>query len=133
MKKILIVSMLCIAGAASAQVNVTREELGSGTPGQLGNEVMLQVDKNVYFAPQYMPYFPTAATIYPRVMAVPCAKTATGMTCKGYNWLPEMGRGEYLMLTPAVVLEPTKVVEKVTVVTPGPTVFVEVPVKKKKE
>ena len=125
--------MLCIAGAASAQVNVTREELGSGTPGQLGNEVMLQVDKNVYFAPQYMPYFPTAATIYPRVMAVPCAKTATGMTCKGYNWLPEMGRGEYLMLTPAVVLEPTKVVEKVTVVTPGPTVFVEVPVKKKKE
>jgi len=80
-----------------------------------------------------MPGHPTAATLYPRVVDVECTKVSTGLNCKGYNWLPELGRGEYLMIRP--VLAPEPVVVTKTVVVPGPVVIKEVlvEVKKKKE
>jgi hypothetical protein len=98
-----------------------------------GFELAGKWDNNIFHAPQYMPGHPTAATLYPRVVDVECTKVSTGLNCKGYNWLPELGRGEYLMIRP--VLAPEPVVVTKTVVVPGPVVIKEVlvEVKKKKE
>jgi hypothetical protein len=100
MKKILAIALLGLTGSVFSQVAINRTDLGSGKPDAKGVENAIKVDNDLYFAPQYMPGFPTAATIYPRVVSVPCTKTASGMTCKSYNWSPAMGRGEYLMFTP---------------------------------
>ncbi len=135
-KLILALALVGLAGSALAQVvNVDRRTLGSGTPGMTGFELTGKWDNNIFHAPQYMPGHPTAATLYPRVVDVECTKTTTGLNCKGYNWLPEMGRGEYLMIRP-VLVEPTPErvrVELVPYPIPGPTVYKEVPVKKKGE
>jgi hypothetical protein len=54
--------------------------------------------------------------------------------CDGYNWLPAMGRGEYLYIRPYVkVAAPAVTVEKIVPVIVERKVFIEVPVKKKKE
>lgn len=82
---------------------------------------------NYIHVPQYMPYYPTAAVIWPRVVEVPCEKTEAGeLRCEGYNWTPAMGRGEYLFFVPKVRNEPLP---------PAPPVIIykEVPVKKGKE
>ncbi len=125
---ILIAAMLVAVGSASAQgVAVERQPLGSGQPEAVGIEPAIKWDNNIYHAPQYMPGHPTAATLYPRVVDVQCTQAGTILNCKGYNWLPELGRGEYLMIRPTVVKAP---------VVPAPVVrevFIEVPVKKKKE
>jgi hypothetical protein len=78
-----------------------------------------------------MPNYPTAAPIWPRVIEVPCTKTDTVLKCDGYTWQPKLGRGEYLFITPIITKEPEAVVK--TVVIPGKTVYVEVPVKPKKQ
>lgn len=132
-KLILAFALVGLTGSVLAQVNLSNKELGSGTPGKTGYENAVKWDNNIFHAPQYMPGHPTAATLYPRVIDVECVKVSTGLNCKGYNWLPELGRGEYLMIRPVLAPEP-KVVEKVVpVVVPGPTVYKEVPVKAKKE
>lgn len=139
-KLILAMALVGLTGSVLAQqVSVGRHELGSGTPGISGFELAGKWDNNIFHAPQYLPGYPTAATLYPRVVDVECIKVKTGLNCKGYNWLPEMGRGEYLMIRPVLTPEP-RVVEKMVTVpfaVPGPTVvkevFIEVPVKKKKE
>lgn len=137
-----IVSMVLVGTVMSAtaqQVGIDRQPLGSGQPGAVGIENATKWDNNIYHAPQYMPGHPTAATLYPRVIDVPCVQTATGLNCKGYNWLPELGRGEYLMIRPVVTVEqkPTVVTNTTIIreVVQGPVreVLVEVPVKKKKE
>ena len=117
MKKLIAIAMLCsIAGLAMAQnVNVTRESLGSGQPELSGTEQTTKWDNNVFHAPQYMPGYPTAATLYPRVIDVPCLQTGTTLQCKGYNWSPDMGRGEYLMVRPVIVKEPVPLVVTNTV------------------
>jgi len=133
-KLILTLALIGLTGSVLAQqVNVGRNELGSGTPGMTGFELAGKWDNNIFHAPQYMPGHPTAATLYPRVVDVECTKVSTGLNCKGYNWLPELGRGEYLMIRP--VLAPEPVVVTKTVVVPGPVVVKEVlvEVKKKKE
>jgi hypothetical protein len=57
---------------------------------------------------------------------VECVKTATGLQCKGYNWSPELGHGEYLMIRPVIREVPKPVV--VTVIKEVPVVIVkEVP------
>lgn len=129
-KLILTLALVGMASSVFAQeVAVERRELGSGSPGISGFEIAGKWDNNIFHAPQYMPGHPTAATLYPRVVDVECTKVATGLNCKGYNWLPELGRGEYLMIRPVLAPEP-KVVEKVV---PGPIIYKEVPVKPKKE
>lgn len=135
-KLILAIALVGLTGSVLAQqVSVGRSELGSGTPGLTGFELTGKWDNNIFHAPQYMPGHPTAATLYPRVIDVECTKVVTGLNCKGYNWLPELGRGEYLMIRPVLAPAP-KVVEKIVVV-PGPVVtkevLVEVPAKPKKE
>ena len=141
MKNIMIVmaALAVSATAMAAEVNVDKAVLGSGTPGSTGMQNAQVVDNakvenNVLHAPQYMPNYPTAATIFPRAVEVPCVKNAKGdLDCAGYNWSPSMGRGEYLFVIPKVT-EPAKPVVVVKEV-PGPVreVFVEVPAKKKGE
>jgi hypothetical protein len=137
-KLILIAALIGLAGSVMAQnVTVVREALGSGQPESKGVENASKWDNNVFHAPQYMPGYPTAATLYPRIIDVPCTATGNTLSCKGYNWLPELGRGEYLMIRPTVVVaEKPQVITKIVTV-PGPVqireVLVEVPKKPKKE
>lgn len=117
----------------SSAVNLTKEQLGNaGPPAALvtvGTEAALGVGDSMFHAPQYLPYQPTAATIWPRVVEVPCVRANDGsLTCDGYHWLPEMGRAEYLFIIPKV-----KEVPPPKVITVEKKVFIEVPVKKKKE
>jgi hypothetical protein len=135
MKKVIVaVALMVLAGAAMAQVSVGRQEFGSGTPGSTGTEGAVQWDgSNIYHAPQYMPGYPTAATIFPRVVNLDCVKSATGLVCNGYNWLPELGRGEYLMFRPVVREAAKPVVVTKEVIKEVPVVVIkEVPVTKKK-
>lgn len=134
MKKLIALAALLASTAAFAQnVGIGRVDLGSGVPGQGGHERAQQVLENdIYHAPQYMPGFPTAATIWPRVVEVPCTKLGDTLKCQGYGWQPKYGRGEYLFFK--VVLKepvPTVLVEKLVPVPQPYPVYVEV--QKKKE
>lgn len=98
-------------------VNVQNETLGTGVPGSSSGTVKAYpLPDGTYFVPQYLPGSPTAATIYPRVVDVPCIKNQDGtLTCSGYHWSPEMGRAEYLFIQPRIVVQPAAkvVVQKV--------------------
>lgn len=143
MKKL--IALMAVALAASAQaisvndapLNVERHLLGSGSPSENGNgaEVAVPVLSNdIYHAPQYLPYFPTAATIWPRVVEVECQHSVVGKICEGYDWAPSMGRAEYLFVRPVMKAPPPppQIIE-----VPGPEreriILKEVPVKKKRE
>ena len=133
-KLILTLARVAAAGSVLAQsVSIGRESAGSGQPGATGFENATKWDNDIFHAPQYMPGYPTAAVLYPRVVDVECVRAVNGLNCKGYNWLPELGRGEYLMIRPVVKEAPKPVV--IVKEVPGQVreVFVEVPVKKKKE
>lgn len=115
--------------------------LGSGEPGVGKTDYLPVIGNNILHGPQYMPYHPTAATIWPRVIEVDCVNTfpkrafagpATFVdvekSCEGYNWLPSMGRAEYLFVTPKVKVEEVRVIEG-----PERIILKEVPVKKVKQ
>lgn len=137
--------LMAVALAASAQatsivnepsvLNVERHMLGSGNPAENGNDLEMAVpvlSNNIFHAPQYLPYYPTAATIWPRVVEVECKLSKTGRSCEGYDWSPSMGRAEYLFVRPVMKAPPPppQVIE-----IPGPEriILKEVPVKKKRE
>lgn len=102
-KLILSLAFMVVAGSVAAQsVNVQRNDFGSGTPGATGFESAIKWDNDLYYAPQYLPGYPTAATIWPRAVDVECKRVGSMLNCKGYNWTPEMGRGEYLMIRPHI-------------------------------
>ena len=142
-RTILVVLALCASPAfAAPPVEIERDPLGSGTPSptvSAGMENATPVNEDEYHAPQYMPGYPTAATIWPRVVTVPCTRAESGaLLCEGYRWTPALGRGEYLFFTPApsvkevIVHDPVVKVGPVPVPQPYP-VYVEVPRKKKGE
>lgn len=116
---------------------IVRQQLGSGTPGFTGFEPATSMGEGIYHAPQYLPAYPTASALWPRVVDVECVKSPNGtFLCDGYNWLPAMGRGEYLYIRPFVKVKPAPVIyteEKIVPVIVERKVFIEVPVKKKKE
>lgn len=101
---------LVLHGRAGAQnapspvpVEIQRLYLGSGEPARPGYENATFVLDGVYHAPQYLPGRPTAASIWPRVIDVPCTALATGgLRCQGYSWTPAMGRAEYLYFRPVM-------------------------------
>lgn len=103
-------------------VVILRSQLGSGTPGYTGLEPATHMGEGIYHAPQYMVAYPTAGTLWPRVIDVMCEQHDNVFICNGYNWLPEMGRGEYLFFRPR--LAPPPVVREVKVPEPYP-VYVE--------
>lgn len=53
-----------------------------------------------WHAPEYMPGFPTSATLWPRVVEVPCQEVSGKMMCDQINWTPDFGRGEYVYIKP---------------------------------
>lgn len=123
--KTLIATLLVVAScSAMADVSVTNDFLGSGTPGVDGTTRAYALPDGVYFAPQYMPGYPTAAVIWPRYVEVQCDTKGADRVCDGYRWSPKMGRGEYLMIVPVARTAPvvvTNTVEKVVLVpTPVP-------------
>lgn len=113
MKKLIATAVLAaFAGSALADaVIIQQKAYGSGTPGTKGGTVTTSsLPDGLYYAPQYLPGFPTAATIWPRVIDVKCKKVAGDVNCAGYNWTPDMGRGEYLLIRPDVEAAPIKVI-----------------------
>lgn len=106
MKKLIAPFILCAcAGMAFSQMKIDSMPLGSGTPGNDGVENAVPWDLDIFHAPQYLPGYPTAATIFPRAITVSCVESEKGIHCKGYQWRPEMGRAEYLMIRPIIVKE----------------------------
>lgn len=102
MKKIQLLSLVallsCAAHAATPDLRIERRLFGSGLQNATGTENAQPVgDLGVWHAPQYLPGFPTAATIWPRVVEVHCVNGV----CGGYAITPEMGRGEYLFFRKA--------------------------------
>ena len=98
------------SGFAHAQtpqnVVIERYTYGSGEPDKVGLENATQITNDVFHAPQYMPGSPTAASIWSRVIEVPCTRSPTGvLQCKGYHWSPAMGRAEYLYFRPVLVAQ----------------------------
>ena len=137
-KRIAIMAALALAASAHAQVSdvvgIERSVLGSGTPGKVGYEQALPVLQNdILHAPQYLPFYPTAASIWPRVVEVPCTRVGKTLKCEGYNWSPALGRGEYLFITPKIVEPAAPVVVQVPVPGPERIVIKEVPTKKVRE
>lgn len=116
----------CASAIAAPEVQIQRNAYGSGTPGAVGFEKAEVLENDIFHAPQFMSQFPTAATIWPRVVDVPCIRTPSGLKCEGYNWTPKMGRGEYLFFRPQIV-EPTPVEVRERVIVK------EVPAKKIKQ
>lgn len=100
----LIVSGLLVSSAfAAGDIQIQSREFGSGTPGIKAPQKATEVQDGLYLAPQYLPGSPTAATIYPRVIDVKCVRQVTGeAVCEGYNWTPDMGRSEYLLIRPSI-------------------------------
>jgi hypothetical protein len=90
---------------------VRRVPLGSGTPqaGQMGGTQLARlVADGDYHVPNYMPGYPTAATIWPREVEVECVRDVStgGLVCDGYHVHPSLGRGEYIYMQPVVRHEP---------------------------
>lgn len=100
MKKYILIGLIFGAGPVFSDVRIQRNILGSGLQNvsvSAQTETAIQVgDYGVYHAPQYMPGFPTAATIWPRVVEVECQNDL----CAGYENTPALGRGEYLFFKP---------------------------------
>lgn len=97
--------LLCVSLAAQAaaplprntDLLIERVPFGSGLQNTTGMENAQPVaDFGVWHVPQYMPGYPTAATIWPRVVLVHCKDGA----CDGYAITPNMGPGEYLFFRP---------------------------------
>lgn len=85
------------AWAEEGELQIQRTPYGSGQPNAMGLENAQSVaDFSVWHAPQYMPGYPTAATIWPRVVMVHC----NAGVCDGYFITPNMGPGEYLFFKP---------------------------------
>lgn len=123
MKKLLLLvvaSMFALLAHAQPDLSIEKRTMGSGAQNIWAGTNISRFENakqvgnyGVYHAPQYMPGYPTAATIWARVIEVKCV----GLRCDGYNWSPEMGRGEYLFIKP-VAAQPFPVAERVLV--PGP-------------
>ena len=98
MLKYIVVLAALGTGVVFADVKIQRNLLGSGIQNaEMTADVATQVgDYGVYHVPQYMPGYPTAATIWPRVVEVKCQNNV----CEGYENTPALGRGEYLFFKP---------------------------------
>lgn len=109
---IVLAIILPLAGPSSADalsdaangIEVTKMALGSGTPAlsTSGTETALLVGDGLYHVPNYLPGFPTAATIWPRALSLSCEPDAADgkLNCSGFEVIPALGRGEYIFVRP---------------------------------
>jgi hypothetical protein len=132
-KSILTIALVSIACNVAAQtalvrandsIDIERVPFGSGTPAvgmTAGTAEALHVADGQYHAPNYLPGFPTAATIWPREVSVECTSDTVGkLTCGGYGLHPGMGRGEYIFVRPTIRAVPPPVEKQPPM--PEPTV-----------
>lgn len=83
--------------AINTPLSIQRQIFGSGEQGAVGEEQAQPVgDYGVWHVPQYLPGYPTSATIWPRAITVKCKSGR----CEGYVITPQMGPGEYLFFVP---------------------------------
>jgi hypothetical protein len=116
MKKLISIAALLVSTASFGQaVSIQNVLQGYGSPGMSGYEPALHVSNDYLHTPQFMDGFPTAATIWPRIIDVPCTKVDGVLKCQGYTWNPKMGRGEYLFIRPVVTEAPVVVPSPVIV------------------
>lgn len=90
--------------------DVTRKALGAGSPSPkeaVGIDRAAPVADGLYHVPGAMPGFPTAATLWPRVVPVECNKNNGKVVCGGYDVNLSQGRGEYIYIQPSVSEKPT--------------------------
>jgi len=136
MKKAIVCALLAMAGsvchaageADTVIVRVVRVALGSGTPSNgpaRGTQAARWVADGDYHVPNYLPGYPTAATIWPREVEVGCVQDAStgALICDGYDVHPALGRGEYVYVQPLVRQsraepEPLPVTEVIVVAAP---------------
>lgn len=136
MKTLITTLLIAASCSAIADTVINNAPLGSGTPGLNNAEIAYAMPDNMFFAPQYLPGYPTAAIIWPRVVQVSCEVKNGVRTCDSYNWAPKLGRGEYLFFVPVVKPAPpapivvTNTIERVTTVTVPAPVLPEAPEKK---
>lgn len=101
MTKLLLALTLLSIGSAAQAFELTGKPLGTNGSNE-----------EYYSVPQYLPYYPTSAPIWPRVVEVQCDETKSGtLQCDGYNWTPAMGRGEYLFVVPKIRPKNATVIE----------------------
>ena len=144
---LLILLAVSFSTFANETINIDAKALGSGTPAATitqGTNSATLINDSMWHTPQYLPGYPTAAVIWPRVITVPCTETATNqLKCSGYHWKPEYGRAEYLFISPQIILTSvpvsnTQIILERTVIKEVPVivkqdVIKEVPVKKIKQ
>jgi len=84
--------------ATNAPLTIDRMPFGSGEQSKAGEDIAQPVGNyGVWHVPQYLPGYPTSATIWPRAVIVKCRS----QHCQGYVITPEMGPGEYLFFIPS--------------------------------
>jgi hypothetical protein len=100
-----------------ASIEVANVPGGSGVPsgGQsVGYSEATPVSDGLYQVPGFMPYEPSAGTMWPRVIDVKCMSKAGVWYCTGYHIDGVLGRGEDIYVRPEFV----KVAHNVTPVAP---------------
>ena len=121
MLKYIFILALLGSGNVFADVKIQRNILGSGIQNSAitSDQATPVGDYGVYHVPQYMPGYPTAATIWPRVVEVKCENDV----CEGYQNLPALGRGEYLFFKPinTIAAVSIPVVVSIPMAEPPPT------------
>ena len=96
MRKLLVsLALVAVSTVASAQHNVQNALLGTGNDDALTTK-SFEVYNDIYHVPQYMPGFPTAATIWPRVVKTKCTWTGRSMYCDAIRHADYGYRTEYL-------------------------------------
>jgi hypothetical protein len=102
---VIVLALVSTVAMAQAEVLVTNQPFGTGVPGDPASTTQAQhVFDGLYHVPQYLPGNPTAAQINIRVVDVKCIKTKEAkLLCDGYNLIPAVGRGEYVLIRPRVV------------------------------
>lgn len=136
MKTLIALTALLFSAASFAQnVVVQSQDLGTSIRTQQPTtELALPVLQNdIYHVPQYMPNYPTAASIWPRIVDVPCVQVGADLKCDGYEWSPKYGRGEYLFFHPVVAVPVQPSAPQIVPVIVERKVYIEVPTKPKKE
>lgn len=151
--KVAVLAVLLVATCATAQptaepisntgarsdlpgIAVNRNRLGTGTRTPMitvGTETAIYVDDGYYHLPQYLPSYPTAGVIWPRVVEVECEEVDAKVVCSGYSWAPRLGRGEYIMIVPRMKPAPEPKSTPTVITVPPVIIYREVPPKRKAE
>lgn len=99
MRKLFITVLLAfISLSASAQYVVDNKLLGPGN-FELGSSPAFKVLGDLYHVPQFMPGYPTSATIWPRVTKTKCRFETRTIYCDPVRLTQFGDRAEYLFFT----------------------------------